>query len=89
MVHSEAMNDSLSDLFKDDTYCAEEMLRVRESIGTTAATQKTFDAAFKALGFMYLNCSPNMKSMVLGQLRETTVRHGYFEMKELLAPHKK
>jgi hypothetical protein len=71
------MSDSLAELFKDDDYCAKEICRIREAIGTRLATQKTFDAAHSALGFMLLNCSENMRSLVMGQLMETTKRQGY------------
>ncbi len=71
------MSDSLSELFKSDEYCAQEICRVRESIGVRTATLKTFEAAHSALAFMLLNCNENMRAVVTGQLMETTIRQGY------------
>jgi len=71
------MNDSLSELFKDDDYCVKEICQIRESIGTINANQKTFNVAHSALAFMLLNCSEKMRPLVLGQLMETTKRENY------------
>lgn len=77
---SDYKNDSLASLFADKTYCAEEILRVREAIGMRSATEATYRAAFRTLGLMLLNCPEDMQTLVRSQLHETTTRQGYAVM---------
>ena len=75
------MSNAIADLFADADYCRDEIVRIRESIGTTAATQATFDACSKTLAFMYLHCPENLQNIVLSQLTELNRREAYFQLR--------
>jgi len=74
--------DTLESLYSDRDYCLKEICHIREAIGTTKATQETFDAAIRSLGFMRLYAPTDISALVDMQIGETETRLTYFLLRK-------
>ena len=74
--------DTIEQLYSDRDYCLKEIGNIRQSIGTTQATQKTFDAAIRSLGFMRLYAPAEIMGLVDMQIGETETRLTYFLLRD-------
>jgi hypothetical protein len=70
--------DTIESLYSDRDYCFKEIHHIREAIGTTKATQETFDAAIRSLGFMKIYAPADISFLVDMQISETETRLTYF-----------
>ena len=72
------MRNSIQELFKDDKYCREEMIRIRKMFGFKETCNiKSMQAATKTLSFMYLYCDERLQTPVLAFMKEVGVRSAY------------
>lgn len=73
--------NAVEELFKDPKAYFREIGSIRAAIGSRDATQKTFKAAFAALGMMLLYGPAEVQDIVQAQLSETTTRETYASMR--------
>lgn len=67
------------ELFRDKSYCYDEIRRIREVFGDKRTTRRQYDALMATVAFMLLNCDDSIYYLVLGLLEEATRRQLYFE----------
>jgi len=72
------MANEIENLYKDINFCRNELLEVRDLIGSTKATEHTFDCAFRSLALMRIYAPAEFLPMVDAQLNETVRRQSYF-----------
>lgn len=70
-------------MFESPEYCNAEICRIRESIGTTKATDETFHAALETLVLMRVYAPKECLPVIDSQLTETERRYDYFKMRHI------
>jgi hypothetical protein len=62
---------SMQELYSNEQYCKDELLRIRESFGNkNTFNSKTIDASRYSLSYMLLYCPEEMYYMVLSTFNE-------------------
>lgn len=70
--------NAISDLCKDEKYCKEEILRIREMFGNKNSTQKHFEAAEQSLILMLIHCPEHLYYAVQATIDELSRRKVHF-----------
>jgi hypothetical protein len=72
------MSQSFEDAFKDKEYCFEQIKEARKLFGNKNTTEEQYEAMEKVLGFAYLYCPEEIKSLVFATLNEAERRKIHF-----------
>jgi len=72
-----ATQTEIKELYSNEDYCKEELLRGRAIMGNKDTTRKEWSAMEASIQFMYLYCPISMQGIVHGMLLEITMREKY------------
>lgn len=67
-------SNPIKELFSDDGYCKSEICKIRKLFGDRNSSLQEKNIALEVLAFMYLNCSNDMRELVLYQMKECESR---------------